>query len=969
MDDLNYEPNETRDFGYEQMPGTQMLASHCVFCGKALADPESVTRGYGPDCAKKYVVFGGSGATSTDPVALDHALRTAPELLRDKVAPLVDDPHEAMTRIIHTAGYHWEHRTDQAMHVLGSAIELSRALGYQTVADKIQARYVEGTDQGGNKGIIVRAAPEGWQLRLPFEKNYATWRGIFDAMRQLRAKMFKDGKQTTYVFPEAKWIEVLNILSRHMPGQIGMLPNGDLFVVPMEPLPLPAPPGAAVTGPQHETGEKPPELEIKKGQIIELNDGSEAVVGWIKADGSSIGVMSLDAAQAALKKYGRLTPGRAGYTFLGTDEVRGVRAAQVTIEEVEKTTEQSIVRSPREMPEGLLPHQPECIVWCDTVQRGILALEMGLGKSVVSAVIIDKPSVVVCPASLRINWVREINKWRPDLTVASVGVELDERGRVRGTSSDISDEALKADVVVLSYEMIIVREPVNYELVRMAAEIVEVANERIANDSNWKVPEDWRASNERKRWVRHVDASAHQIVAGVLPPAKYQSLPSKSMETVVRGVAKRMKLVKYHDDENKPAKEAKGPPKISKNLQKLLDRGLTTLIVDEAQYVKELDLKFDRSKKGYEPSAKCSARAAAVWHLSNAATKRFYLTGTPIKNYTYELWALLVLVDPERWRNFWDYAKRYCDAYQSKFGWVITGSSNTEELNQIINGKYLLRKKKDEIDLPEKSRQSIEISMDEEGADDYRKAAADFVNWVEANGGPAAVRRMSKAKAMVKLTSLRRLAAIGKASAVAEQADEFLSSTKRPLIIMGWHKEALGIVTKTLRDAGWRVGTITGDDSAVDRQNAVDEFQTGVPVEAPPEERKYLDVLVCSILAAGVGLTLTRSSDMFFLERAWTPSDLVQAEDRIHRILQRNKCTVTYFDAVGTIDMYIAKMLMNKVSTAAAVIDGEDLNEEQAIDRVLGDLFGSFSGLTANPSSDLDNEVEYGEFDWTIGAA
>ena len=958
--DLDYEPNERQGGGYESEAGTQLVAASCVFCGKALRDPDSITAGCGPDCAEKYGVYKPAGPA--DPVAVERALKTAPEAMRDRVAPLVDDPADAMNKIIHIAGSHWERHTSNALHVLGSAIELSRALGYHTVADKIQRRYIEGADQGGNKGLVVKSEPEGWRLELPYQSNYAIWRGVFDAMRQLRAKMYKDGRRTIYIFPEAKWLEVLNILSKHMAGQIGVLPSGELFIVPSEPLPLPAPPGPAASSPQFETGEKPEPIEFKKGMHIELNDGTEVVIGWVKPGGGSIGVMPLADAQRALKKFGRITPGRDGYTFVGTDQVRQVRATQVTIEEVEKVTEQPIERAPREMPEGLLPHQPECIVWCDTVKRGIVALEQGLGKTVVAATVIDKPAVVVCPASLRINWVREINKWRPDLTVSSVGVELDERGRVRGTSSDISDEALKADVVVVSYEMIIERTPVNYELVRLASNIIERANELIAQQE--------RADRRERIWPLARDASAHQVIKFVLPEREYKALPSKSMETVVRSVAKRMKLVKYQDTEAKPAKETKGPPKISENLQKLLNRGLDTLVVDEAQYVKELDLKYDRKKHEYEPSAKCSARAAAVWHLSKKASRRFLLTGTPIKNYTYELWALLVLVDPERWRSFHDFAVQYCGAYQGKFGWVYTGKSNSEELNQIINGKYLLRKTKDELDLPEKSRQSIEISMDEESAAEYRRAAADFIAWVEENGGPAAVQRASKSKALVKLTSLRRLAAIGKAEAVAQQADEFLSSTKRPLIVMGWHKEALEIVTKELRAAGWRVGTITGDDNAASRQAAVDEFQTGIPASAPPEERQYLDVLVCSILAAGVGLTLTRSSDMFFLERAWTPSDLVQAEDREHRIGQRNKCTVTYYDAVGTIDMYIAKMLMNKVSTAAAVIDGEDLNQDQAVDRVLGDLFGNFAeiALAKNPS-DLDDAVDSGEFDWAIGAA
>jgi SNF2 family DNA or RNA helicase len=178
---------------------------------------------------------------------------------------------------------------------------------------------------------------------------------------------------------------------------------------------------------------------------------------------------------------------------------------------------------------------------------------------------------------------------------------------------------------------------------------------------------------------------------------------------------------------------------------------------------------------------------------------------------------------------------------------------------------------------------------------------------------------------------------------------------------MGHHEEALDSIESALTTLGYRVGTITGKVTGNARQRAVDEFQTGLPVNKPPEKRKYLDVLVCSITAAGVGLTLTRAQDMIIFERVWRPFDLVQAEDRTHRYGQQNKVVITYLDAAGSIDDKLAALLAEKTETAGQVLDGANLDEDEAQDRVVRDMFAQLTeSMQANPEIDLDAAA----FDW-----
>ena len=61
-------------------------------------------------------------------------------------------------------------------------------------------------------------------------------------------------------------------------------------------------------------------------------------------------------------------------------------------------------------------------------------------------------------------------------------------------------------------------------------------------------------------------------------------------------------------------------------------------------------------------------------------------------------------------------------------------------------------------------------------------------------------------------------------------------------------------------------------------------------------------VALLSTTAAGVAITLTASSCVWFAELYYTPGLLIQAEDRCHRIGQKEDVTVNYFVAHDTLD-------------------------------------------------------------------
>ena len=121
-----------------------------------------------------------------------------------------------------------------------------------------------------------------------------------------------------------------------------------------------------------------------------------------------------------------------------------------------------------------------------------------------------------------------------------------------------------------------------------------------------------------------------------------------------------------------------------------------------------------------------------------------------------------------------------------------------------------------------------------------------------------------------------------------------------------------------------------GSDTSIARQRAVDSFQDP---DGP-------QLIVCSLKAASQGITLTRASNVAFLELDWTPARHDQAEDRLHRIGQDSAVTAWYLLAPDTIDETMAELLERKRSLIDAVTDGQVRDEERLVDAVVRELRG-----------------------------
>ncbi len=335
---------------------------------------------------------------------------------------------------------------------------------------------------------------------------------------------------------------------------------------------------------------------------------------------------------------------------------------------------------------------------------------------------------------------------------------------------------------------------------------------------------------------------------------------------------------------------------------------------------------FDECHQLKEPQPTKSHRAAIATRIAHRVGCPLLLTGTPLLNRPTEFWRLLHMVDPSEWSSFTSFRSRYCaSSDKSAMSKIVTkhgSASRIEELRSATAPMMLRRLKKDILtNAGKKTRNRVLVTLDPFDEANYKKAERDVVAWLKDVASDDRAKSASRGQAVVKLTMLRRIAAMGKLRrAVKVYLQSWFTQERRRLVVFGFHKAVLAGAADICESMGLRVAAIRGKDSPEQRQKEVDRFCAG-----------GAEVFLAPIRSAGVGLNLQAASDVLFLERVWTPALMAQAEDRCYRIGQKRDVTVTYLDAKGTVDEYLASVLSSKQRLIDQVVDGRRFSRAQTV--------------------------------------
>lgn len=336
-----------------------------------------------------------------------------------------------------------------------------------------------------------------------------------------------------------------------------------------------------------------------------------------------------------------------------------------------------------------------------------------------------------------------------------------------------------------------------------------------------------------------------------------------------------------------------------------------TLISDIEMLRKEVFniIVLDESQAIKNPESK---RYKAVRLLQGR--QRLVVTGTPVENNTFDLYAQLSFAVPGLLGTSKNFQQNYStpiDKFQD--------SQRAQELQQKVQ-PFILRRTKKQVatELPEKTEMIIYCEMGEEQRRVYETYKAEFQNYL-ANLSEDEMKK-SSLHVLQGLTKLRQICNspallsdeefYGEESSKLDELMEQIEQLKREhkILVFSQFVGMLDLIKKRLDSSGIRHAYLTGQTK--NREEVVNSFQ----------DEEDIRVFLISLKAGGTGLNLTQAEYVFIVDPWWNPAAENQAIDRAYRIGQTNKVIAVRLITPNTIEDKIMELKDRKKQLAEDLI-------------------------------------------------
>ena len=325
--------------------------------------------------------------------------------------------------------------------------------------------------------------------------------------------------------------------------------------------------------------------------------------------------------------------------------------------------------------------------------------------------------------------------------------------------------------------------------------------------------------------------------------------------------------------------------------------GIKTIVCDEVHNLRS------KTTQKYKSVKKLAALPTVSYRIG--------LSGTPIYNRGSEIWPIIDILKPGLLGSFKEFCEYFC--YVNEKGKAIVLENKRASLRNELQKHVMLRRKKTDVlkELKDKVRYKEVIASD---TDYYLEELDKIWQKLEEEQKDAETEFSKSASYQRAIQSERQIAGVAKLPHVINFVKNIME-IEESVVVFCHHKVIHKLLHESLQE--FSPVSIIGGQSDKFRQDQIDKFQKG--------ESK---LMVAGLRAGNVGINLTRAKYVIFAELDWSPAIHRQAEDRLHRIGQKNTVFAYYLIGNGTLDDHVANILVDKSYEIDEIMDESTDNYE-----------------------------------------
>lgn len=320
-------------------------------------------------------------------------------------------------------------------------------------------------------------------------------------------------------------------------------------------------------------------------------------------------------------------------------------------------------------------------------------------------------------------------------------------------------------------------------------------------------------------------------------------------------------------------------------------------------YKTNLNSNFDRiiiDECHYFKSWKSQRTKTLIKLVSDLPESNFiFLTGTPLSKSIIDFHPILCMLQPNEWGTLRQFGFRYAEKRKNPFSplgfdFVGVNLKALDELKKRLEPNFLRRLKKDHLkELGPKQTQKIHLKTDPKLAAQSLAYASEIRKTILDQDAP---------DPSDSIATICRELGESKIKQSAEYLSSLIDQSEKPILVFAKHKTVTNGIHELLSKK-YKTGCITGSTTTSEKQKHVDSFQN-----------LKLDALIGNITAMGTGLTLTAANTVVFVELDWSPANMLQAIDRVHRIGQSDTVLIQYILVADSVEDNILTTLREKTA-------------------------------------------------------